>query len=193
MPIHFHAILFLSFGLPQSPADDPANTAACRQRLAEIGRAILLYKLAAGRMPDELGELVPEYLPGRAALRCPADRSAGGEPGYGGHADPHGGVSYSYECNGTPSGGMAIPPGPPPDSDIPGKAWGTERNVRLWLRRFYGDRPPVVRCLHHADRDGPIALNLTLGGKVYQGSPNWQQDPETVAEFAAPRRSYSHR
>ncbi len=137
-----------------------------------------------GSLSCALSDLVPRYLPERASLRCPADHSENGEPGYNGHADPRGGVSYSYELSGAPSGGMAIPPGPPPESDIPGKPWGTERNIRLWLRRFYGDRPPIVRCLHHSDKEGPVALDLTLAGEVYQGLTEWEHDPETAAEFA---------
>jgi thiol-disulfide isomerase/thioredoxin len=54
----------------------------------------------------------------------------------------------------------------------------------LWLRNFYGERPPIVRCLHHWGEDGPIALNLTLEGRVYPGGTVWERDAETVAEFA---------
>ncbi|MGO9468736.1 MAG: redoxin domain-containing protein [Isosphaeraceae bacterium] len=184
MPIITTVILLVVNGQSLAPRDDAALAASCRQRLGEIGRAITAHNRAVGRLPDALSALVPGYVPDKSSLRCPADRSASGEPGYGGHSDPQGGVSYSYETSGAPSGGLAIPPGPPPESDIPGKAWGTERNVRLWLRRYYGDRPPIVRCLHHADKDGPIALNLTLEGRVYQGATEWQHDSTTAAEFA---------
>src|SRR5262249_49060982 len=136
------------------------------------------------RFPDCLSELVPKFLHDRSSLRCPVDRSRAGEPGFNGHADSQGGVSYSYELSGESSGGMAIPPGPPPPSDLPGKPWGTHRNVRLWLRRYYGDRPPIVRCLHHSDRDGPIAINLTLDGHIYRGGAEWEHDAENIAEFA---------
>jgi thiol-disulfide isomerase/thioredoxin len=149
-----------------------------------INKAIVAYKKAEGHLPDSLSSLVPDYLSAKD-LRCPADRSMAGDPGHDGHADPAGGVSYSYETSNAVSGGMAIPPGPPPESDLPGKSWGSERNVRLWLRKFYGDRPPMVRCLHHTDLGfNPTAINLTLDGEVYIGGPEWQRDPETVAEFA---------
>jgi thiol-disulfide isomerase/thioredoxin len=163
---------------------NPAHAGVCRDLMRGIGRAIVTHKQAEGRFPDALSDLVPKYLPARNSLRCPADRSERGEPGFGGHADPRGGVSYSYEISSAPSGGMAIPPGRPPASDIPGKPWGTERNVRLWLQRFYGNRVPVVRCLHHSDRDGPIALNLALSGEVYAGTAEWEHDPAAAAEFA---------
>ncbi len=184
MPVIPTVIFLLLAGQSEPARDDDALAAACRQRMREIGRAIIAHQRTVGRLPDALSALVPAYLPDKSSLRCPADHSADAEPGYNGHADPQGGVSYSHETSGTPSGGMAIPPGSPPESDIPGKPWGTERNVRLWLRRFYGDRPPIVRCFHHSDKDGPIALNLTLDGDVYQGITEWEYDPQTAAEFA---------
>lgn len=159
----------------------------CRMKLdGKIYQAINAYKKAEGQLPDSLSALVPDYL-SKNALRCPADRSKNGEPGFDGHPDPAGGVSYSYEVSNAVSGGIAIPPGKPPESDLPDKAWGTERNVRLWLRKFYGDRPPIVRCLHHTALDvdfTPIAENLTLDGELYTSVLDWRRDPETIAEFA---------
>ncbi len=94
-------------------------------------------------------------------------------------------MSYSYEPSNVRSGGMAIPPGPSPESDNPGALCGSHRNVRLWLRKFYADRPPIVRCLHHPDKDEPIALNLSLDGTIYASGPLWERDPEVLAEFAS--------
>jgi thiol-disulfide isomerase/thioredoxin len=181
----FFAVLLLApaAGI-QLALDVSAPAALCQQRIFQIRESLTAYNRAAGRFPDSLSDLVPKFLPDQSSLRCPADRSRAAEPGFNGHADPRGGVSYSYEISGAPSGGMAIPPGPPPPSDLPGRPWGTERNVRLWLRHFYGDRPPIVRCLHHSNREGPIALNLTLDGTIYEGTTEWEHDPETIAEFA---------
>jgi thiol-disulfide isomerase/thioredoxin len=183
MPLVLAASL-LVFTMQQQPRDDARLTATCTANLAKIREALLKHLTAKGSYPNALSALVPKYLPDKSAVRCAGDRSNNGDPGQGGHADPAGGVSYSYEISDAPSGGMAIPPGPPPRSDLTSKPWGTERNVRLWLRRFYGDRPPIVRCLHHRDAEGPIALNLTLDGKIYAGGPNWEADLESVIAFA---------
>ncbi len=120
---------------------------------------------------------MPAYLPDAGALRCP---SAGAAPGAAGREDRW---AYAYRLGGAASGGLAVPPGLPPPPDIPGTGWGSERNVTLWLRRFYGDRVPIVRCEHHGSRTEPRALNLTLEGTVYAGGPDWESDPETVAEL----------
>ena len=114
---------------------------------------------------------MPGYLPDAAALRCPSLTTGDGPAG------------YSYRMGSAVAGGLASPPGPAPPSDIPGASWGTERNVTLWLRRFYGNRVPVVRCEHHGSRLAPRTLNLTLEGGVYEGGPEWEGDPGTVAEL----------
>ncbi len=185
MHVLIHLALLTIAVLEQNrPPSHHPEYIACVDHLQNIDRAIDAHKKAEGRLPDSLSALVPKYLPRKSDLRCSSDRSKGGDPGFEGYADPSGGVSYTYEANNAPSGGVALPPGQAPLSDLPGKPWGTQRNVRSWLRKFYGDRPPIVRCLHHSDEDGPIALNLTLDGAIYPGGIVWERDPETAAEFA---------
>jgi len=167
--------------LPILPIDSDRNR--CTERLQAISRAIETYRHDQGKLPDHLSSLVPRHFPSMAALHCPADRSAGSPGNEEGHADPTGLVSYSYEMRLIESGGLSSPPGPAPMSDIPGKSWGSERNVMLWLKRFYGNWVPVVRCYHHKTPAGPRVLNLTLEGAVYEGSIEWKNDPDSVTEI----------
>jgi thiol-disulfide isomerase/thioredoxin len=170
MPLSCPSLALILSMLGAVLPDDP-GVGRCADRLRTIGRALESYRRDRGKRPDTLAELVPAYLPDAAALRCPSSTTGDGPAG------------DSYRMGGEVSGGLAAPPGPAPPSDIPGASWGTERNVTLWLRRFYGDRVPVVRCAHHGSRQAPRTLNLTLEGAVYEGGPEWEGDPDTVAEL----------
>ncbi len=160
------------------PQDD-----RCAAQLRKLGVAINAYRRDRGGLPDRLSSLVPAYIPDSALLHCPEaqlEKAAGGEAvGIGSNAS----LGYSYEMRGVVFDGMASPPGPIPTSDLPGKAWGSERNINLWLRRYYGDRVPVARCPHHGSKIAPRVLNLTLDGDVYEGGPEWKADAGTVAEL----------
>jgi thiol-disulfide isomerase/thioredoxin len=163
---------------------EPADT--CAAHLRELGRALRAYQVDEGRLPDRLSALLPGYLPDAEMLHCPLDRTAG-EPGDSeGHADRSRPTSYSYEARAEPSNGLSDPPGAPPESDLPGRPWGTERNLTLWLRRFYGDAVPIVRCYHHRAPDRSLQVrNLTLEGAVYEGTSDWKTDARAVRELAA--------
>ena len=129
----------------------------CAEQLRKIGRAIADYRKAREKLPGTLGELVPGYLPGTKAIRCPMGRSEGTPGEEVGGDGTEGEFDYSYEMRGVVFDGMASPMGPLPPSDLPGRPWGTERNIMLWLRRYYGDRVPVARCVHHGSKIAPRA------------------------------------
>lgn len=170
--------LALIAGLSATP---DADRTRCEASLKGIGRALDSYRAEHRQYPDKLTDLVPKYLPERKALLCPAD-TTGGTPGSGfGHRDPKGDVSYSYELNNAVANGTASPLGNPPPSDLGGAGgWGTERNVQLWLKAFYGDRVPSVRCFHHTRDDSRNVLSLTLGGDLIEGLADWERDADSV-------------
>ncbi|MEN6520123.1 MAG: hypothetical protein ABFD46_03095 [Armatimonadota bacterium] len=51
------------------------NLAGCTDNIKKVGDALERYYVKQDTYPDDLKELVPDYLPA-SALRCPADKSA---------------------------------------------------------------------------------------------------------------------
>src|SRR4051794_40742398 len=154
-------------GFPAPPEWTPLSTAeavlhretavaACERQLQEIGRALARCRQERGRLPDQLSDLVPRYLPDRSLLHCPADPTPGapGLPDL--HQDPRLPCSYSYEATGDPGRWVQSPLRPLflasalPDDQYPGyQNYGTCRHVNEYLQTFFGGWVPAVRCWHH--------------------------------------------
>jgi hypothetical protein len=186
-PYMLHTLM-LSLIIPTSAYADAAAIETCKQHLRQLHHALLAYQHDHNRLPDALSDLVPRYVSQKSLLHCPDDHTPG-EPGHEeGIGDPKQPVSYSYEMSARSSNGLADPFGTPPPTDIPGKPWGSERNLNLWQRRYFGDRVPVVRCYHHIEPGEPPSrqrvLSITVNGSLYISGVKWKNAPDTISEVA---------
>jgi thiol-disulfide isomerase/thioredoxin len=163
-------------------AADEAAMVECRHHLEAIGKAIKQFESENRKLPDQLSDLVPKYIPDVATLHCPADPSEGSPGRDYAHKDPRLAISYAYEFSADESNGLPTPQGKFPKPDI-GNSWGTFRLVSTHQRTFFGDQVPLVRCFHHKpiDSDEETVLNLNSAGKIYASAVGWETHPETVA------------
>jgi peroxiredoxin len=172
----------LMFTRPDSLcAADAAKMAACTRQMEQLGQALQKYERERGHWPDQLSDLYPKYVSDRALFHCPADPTAGSPGRDYAHKDPIMPVSYSYDLNTDESNGLPTPQGKFPKPDR-GNAWGSNRNVTLGQRAFFGDQVPILRCFHHKpeDADEETVLNLSLPGKIYASGVEWEDHPDTV-------------
>jgi peroxiredoxin len=169
------------------PMDREVAIEPCTEHLVTIGKALAAYEHDHGKLPDQVSDLYPKYVSGKAIFHCPADPSEEGDPARGfAHRDPKMKMSYSYECSADESHGLPQPMGPFPKPDV-GNAWGTCRLVAQRQAHFFGDRVPVVRCFHHKseESEAPKVLSLTRSGQVYQSHGVWEDSPGTFAAVLA--------
>lgn len=154
---------------------------ACTKQLEQIARALAAYEKDHGKLPDQLSDLVPQYVNGPKLFHCPADATKG-ETGRGFlHKDPKLAISYAYEFSADESHGLPTPLGSFPKPDV-GNSWGTCRLVGERQRYFFGDQVPTVRCFHHKGEfeDVPKVLNLARDGRVYRSTGQWENHPDSV-------------
>jgi CubicO group peptidase (beta-lactamase class C family) len=149
-------------------AEDAA--VVCTQHLQAIGRALDAYQRDHGELPENLSDLYPKCLADKEVFHCPGDASPG-SPAIRDITDPKMPISYLYE--------MSVQ-----ESPFPGVYLGprrtrsrlTWREGGLLARLNFGDRVPLVRCVHH---DGTF-LSLTASGQVYRGAPDWDIEPAGI-------------
>ncbi len=130
------------------------NINKCTQNLIAIGEAIETYQKEYEDLPEWLSELYPKYLTDVDLLLCPADET-GGKPIFTHNADPKMPVSYGYQFH--------------PEY----------REEKAQQRKVYGDVMPIARCRHHENQSFSC-LNLSISGKVYTSSYNWEFTPEVM-------------
>jgi D-alanyl-D-alanine carboxypeptidase len=153
----------------------PSNEAVvvCTRQLQAIGRALDAYQRDHGELPPHLSDLYPGYVDDLKVFDCPADASHSGARPDGAATDPGRPTSYVYEMSADPApDGLARGLG----TQRP-RQGATRREVRMLDRVSFGDRAPVVRCMHHEQG----SLNLTLTGQVYQSRRDWADEPGTMA------------
>lgn len=147
----------------------------CTEQLEVIGRALKAYQRDQGELPLHLSDLYPQYVGDVSVFHCPADSSAGGLPGWFRWfpGDPKLRVSYLYEFSAHPA-----PPGPavPFSPEQPGEG-AALREFKQRACRYFGDRVPIVTCLHHPEG----RLSLPVAGPVYRGKGNWEDEPASLA------------
>ena len=133
----------------------------CQRNLEDIYIAIKGYQAAHKQLPNWLSDLVPGALSNTNVLICPVARREGVKT-YPGLEDPRIATSYTYDfCN----------------REVPSTVWGgSATTMRDWKNRqrtIYGDDVPMVRCTHHER-----VLNVSYGGKIFESSVTWEDDPE---------------
>ena len=97
---------------PDAPDDKMRQ---CAAQLTTIHNALAAYEKDHGRLPDQLSDLLPKYLPDPNLLHCPADPAPEGTPGRGfAHRDPKLPASYTYEFSADESHGLPTPLGKNP-------------------------------------------------------------------------------
>ena len=135
----------------QKQSDDK-HAETCKHNLQEIGKAIQAYHKEHGDYPEWLSDLLPEHLDDVNKLICPADKN-NGKALYTRAQDPNKPVSYNYEL------------------------LTAQRKQALDTRTMFGDVTPLVRCMHHNEKNS-IAniLNLSFGYRVYQSHYYWQNN-----------------
>jgi len=153
------------------PSDDKDEIAACKKNLEKISAAIEAYRKDHHDIPNWLHELVPKYLADTNLLVCPVTTRTGQFSPFG-VLDASISTSYLYEFTPTP-----IP-------EVVKGAWpGPAMTMREWKRqqmKLAGSEVPVVRCLLHEP-----ALNLSMGGKVYESPVFWELNFTNVAKLEA--------
>jgi peroxiredoxin len=132
------------------------NVEICTHNLKTIGKAIQAYHEEHGDYPEWLSDLRPKHLADANVLICPADKN-GGKSIHPYTIDPKKSVSYDYQL-------------------VPKLRKGVMETQIL-----FGDVTPLVRCLHH-DEKNPYdsLLNLGFGNKVYRAPYSWQNSPVKV-------------
>ena len=156
---------------PYEPSTDKDESAACMENLKKINAAIQAYRRDHPDVPNWLSDLVPKYLADTNLLICPVTRRTGHESPFG-VLDPKVHSSYLYEFTTTP-----IP-------EIVKGSWpGSDMTMRDWKRqqmKLAGQQVPLVRCLLHQP-----ALNLSIGGKVYESPVYWELNFTNQAGLSA--------
>jgi hypothetical protein len=156
---------------PYEPSTDKAESTACRKNLQKINAAIKAYRKDHQDVPNWLSDLVPNYLADTNLLICPVTKRTGHRSPYG-VLDPKVYSSYLYEFTPTP-----IP-------QVVKGAWpGPDMTMRDWKRQqmeLAGQQVPLVRCLLHDP-----ALNLAIGGKIYESPVFWELNFTNKAELKA--------
>lgn len=162
-------------------ADLKQDKKTCLQHLHTLYRAIIAYKEHNAKLPGHLSDLAPQYL-AAGNLQCPAERPIDRRRANGKSASDG---SYTYEMRSDPFQGLSDPLGKFPGSDLPGQPWGTYRHVNMYYRTFFGDRVPMVRCVHHnapgVAPDETVVLSLTLEGQIYESGEDWEKTVPTIA------------
>ena len=135
----------------QKQSDDK-HTETCKHNLQEIGKAIQAYHQEHGDYPEWLSDLLTKHLDDVNKLICPADKN-NGKALYTRAQDPNKPVSYNYEL------------------------LTAQRKQALDTQTMFGDVTPLVRCMHHNEKN-TIAniLNLSFGYRVYQSHYYWQNN-----------------
>jgi hypothetical protein len=176
-------LLSLPFSAGATPKD---RSAECIPKLRAIYKALQDYQRNYHKLPDQLSDLIPTYLPDKEALHCPDDDNSGFLGDRAAHQDPRVACSYSYEMSADTAAGAAIYPGPPPQGN---QGWGTCRQFSTWLQKFYGDAVPMLRCYNHRRFSDPKAhddvLNLTEKGVVYRSGMLWEASETGCLELAS--------
>jgi AhpC/TSA family len=183
---HVSLWLLALFALTAAPAPGAQlhsedTVVTCTHHLRTISRALAAYRRDKGAFPPYLSDLYPRYLSDQRLFHCPADRSPGNPGNKEVVADPKLPISYVYTMSiGRPrSYGWALGPLK--------NVW-SHRSFTLAQRFYFGERVPVVRCLHHlagtlaghAPQFPDFVLNLTPTGRVYRSYTLWELDPATT-------------
>jgi hypothetical protein len=149
-----------------SAATPPVHLEQCRSNLAAIFIAIQHYRRDNHRLPNELRDLVPKYLPNDSFLKCPA-----GQPAPDWQSVPlnreqvTATAGYVYEFEQTPlTNALAQGLG------ITLQSWRQLQMGRI------GSELPIVRCTNHVR-----VLNLSFGGEIRESGPEWESDFARVA------------
>jgi len=154
-----------------SPSTDKNDSTACKKNLEKIGVAIAAYQKDHKDVPNWLNELLPKYLADTNLLVCPVTTHTGLQSAFG-LLDPKIYSSYLYEFTPTP-----IP------EVVKGAFPGPSMTMAEWKRqqmKLAGPEVPLVRCLLHDP-----ALNLSIGGKVYESPIHWELNFTNVANLKA--------
>ena len=126
------------------------HTETCKHNLQTIGKAIKEYHEKNGDYPEWLSDLLTEHLDDANILICPSDNNAG-KALYTRAQDPNKPVSYNHEL------------------------LAAQRTQVLDTHEMFGDITPLVRCMHHNEKNSiDNIMNLSFGYKVYQAHYYWQ-------------------
>ncbi len=167
--LFFLASIFLFVCRLQSATSEQLE-AACRSQLRIIHEALTYYREATdGELPNQLGELVGDYL-APEILHCPAARLKGAtDSGNAGLIDlsaSDGRIrGYKWE--------LAV------DSyvrtDTKGRPYQWMDFKKHQLMTAAGEWVPLVRCEHHMTPENPEKrVNLAAGGAIYESKLYWE-------------------
>jgi hypothetical protein len=148
----FLLILMLGHGGAPLRADD-ADLATDIAQMKKVWEALMAYQEARGQLPDNLSDLVPEFLPDPKVLLSPRDAGAQ-QNGPLTVKDAKHPSSYGYE-------------------------WGPQRFRQLTFKEVkacqveeYGPIVPLLRCFLY-----PKALNISHAGDFYETETDWEIAP----------------
>jgi hypothetical protein len=149
LPCVFLVIVMLASALRAEDASDRAQDIAQMKRIYE---ALMAYKKARGGLPDQLGDLVPEFLPNAKDLLSPRDLAKEFDAG-GKAIQPR--SSYEYE-------------------------WGPRRfrtlsvmEVRGCQLEEFGPVVPLLRRVYYRS-----VVNISHAGDFYETEGPWEYSPE---------------
>ena len=128
------------------------HTETCKHNLQTIGKAIKEYHEKNGDYPEWLSDLLTEHIDDANIFICPSDKNEG-KALYTRAQDPNKPVSYNYELI------------------------AAQRTQVLDAHEMFGDITPLVRCMHHNEKNSiDNIMNLSFGYKVYQAHYYWQNN-----------------
>ena len=148
-----------------APLSSPAATqygseqekAVDKEHMLEIWKALMAFVDAKGKAPDNLSDLVPDYLPDAKVLLSPAAKRIGKSPVNSGYVDPKLPCSYVYQFNGLKFFGSPV----------------TFREFKEAQMQEFGAVVPILRCFYYKR-----VLNVSYSGDFFESGLFWQDSPE---------------
>lgn len=124
--------------------------------------AIMAYQKDHGQVPDNLSDLVPDYLPNADALISPTEKRTGRHGDFE-HKDPKFRNSFCYEFS----------------AEKFGSKTGTMRERKEAQMMEFGAAVPILRCFLY-DR----VLNVAYSGDTYESPVTWENSAGAKALMA---------
>ena len=140
-------------------ASEEEEKAETVTKMRRVWEAIMAFKKEHGQVPDNLSDLVPDFLPDKDTLISPTEKRTG-RKGDNSYVDPNIRSSFCYEFSAREFAGQ-------------GRKF---REVKEAQMEEFGGVVPILRCFLY-DR----VLNIGYSGDAYESALFWEVAPEARA------------